>query len=57
MKYRICLLVLTVLGRVFFMDPDLSGSDFGQSGSGLRKKFDPDPEKNPDLKHWVIWFR
>ena len=57
MKYRICLLVLTVLGRFFFMDPDLSGSDFGQSGSGLRKKVRSRSGKKPDLKHWVIWFR
>ena len=38
----------------FFMDPDpdFSGSEFSADPDlDSRKKFDPDPEKNPDPKH------
>ena len=46
MKKKKILLVLTVLGRFFFMDPDFRPIRIRTQ----EKKFDPDPEKNSDPK-------
>ena len=48
MENKLFLLVLTVLGRLFFMDPYISGQDPDfRPIRTQEKKFDPDPEKNP----------
>ena len=43
-------------GNFFSTLTPILGRFFYGSGSGLRKKADPDPdsEKNPDPKHWFF---